>query len=261
MERRATSGYIFLGTAIRYLIGAVEGTPIYSEGALLSNLQELLRRLEIYEFYVTKRVAHQLLDLCKKWESEHEDHKGDDEWSQSRILTGEEASLLGDQARIVRETVLAESSGKVAFIATDKRYTVEKLLDDMGSLFGEGVFLNLTDIARYDFIEGGKALAFELPTSAAFHFLRGTEETLRAFYLQVVKRDRIKEPRMWGPMVSHLRTKKKPVPVLLLDNLDSLRSNFRNPTQHPEKVYDLDEAQDLLALAIDSINRMVRYSP
>ena len=103
-------------------------------------------------------------------------------------------------------------------------------------------------------------LAFELPTAAAFHFLRGTEEALRDFYLKSVKRDRIKEPRMWGPIVSHLRTRKKPPPALLLDNLDSLRSNFRNPTQHPEKVFDLDEAQDLLALAIDSINRMSRYS-
>lgn len=261
MEKRATSGYIYLGTAIRYLVGIHQGAPVHGDGAVADNIRGLLDRLETYEFHVARRVAREIEDLGIKWELELADHEGDDEWSHSRVLSADEASVLGDRARIVRETVLAEASGKIAFIATDKRYTVQKLLEDVGSLFGEGIFDGLSDIAKFDFIEGGKALAYELPTAAAFHILRGTEASLRDFYVRVVKRDRIKEPRMWGPIVSDLRGKRKAPPALLLDNLDSLRANFRNPTQHPEKVYDLDEAQDLLALAIDSINRMARFTP
>lgn len=122
-----------------------------------------------------------------------------------------------------------------------------------------GVYDALPDLAKYDLEEGGKAIAFDLPTAAAFHLLRGTEGVLRDFYCRVVRRDRISEPRMWAAMVNGMRGKRNAPSDLLLGNLDSLRSNFRNPTQHPEKTYDADEVQDLLALAIDSINRMHRH--
>ena len=44
----------------------------------------------------------------------------------------------------------------------------------------------------------------------------------------------------------------------LLENLDLIRRSFRNPTAHPEKSYDIDEAQDLFGLCIDVVNRMAR---
>lgn len=44
----------------------------------------------------------------------------------------------------------------------------------------------------------------------------------------------------------------------LLDNLDNIRVSFRNPTQHPEKRYDIDEAQDLFNLCIEVVNRMAK---
>ena len=39
--------------------------------------------------------------------------------------------------------------------------------------------------------------------------------------------------------------------------LDHIRSNFRNPTDHPEKIYDIEEVQDLLNVRCDAISRMV----
>ena len=42
----------------------------------------------------------------------------------------------------------------------------------------------------------------------------------------------------------------------LTHSLDGLRRHFRNPTQHPDKVYDVDEAQDLFAACLDATNRM-----
>ena len=50
---------------------------------------------------------------------------------------------------------------------------------------------------------------------------------------------------MWGPMVDSLRKRKTRVSKPLLDNLDNIRYSFRNPTQHPEKTYDIEEVQDL----------------
>jgi hypothetical protein len=259
MEKRRTSGYIYLGTVIRYLIDARPGIPIHHEGSIVENLLGLRGKLNEYEFFVTERVAEPLWRQLSDWEKELSEHESEEGWAGTRVLTEAEGMKLRETSRLVRETALAEAAGKTAFIASDKRYTVEKLLEDIGSLFGNGVFNQLPELARFDFAEGGKALAYELPTSAAFHFLRATEAVLRDFYCQVVKRDRISEPRMWAGMVRDMRGKRRAPSELLLDNLDSLRSHFRNPTQHPEKTYDLDETQDLLALAIDSVNRMVRH--
>lgn len=63
---------------------------------------------------------------------------------------------------------------------------------------------------------------------------------------------------MWGPMVTHLKKRKaKPIPpATLLNNLDNIRVSFRNPTQHPEKIYDIQEVQDLFGLCVDVVNRM-----
>ncbi|MBI5022232.1 MAG: hypothetical protein HZB59_12415 [Ignavibacteriales bacterium] len=47
----------------------------------------------------------------------------------------------------------------------------------------------------------------------------------------------------------------------LLSNLDDIRITFRNPTQHPEKVYDIDEVQDLLGRCIDVVSRIARELP
>ena len=63
---------------------------------------------------------------------------------------------------------------------------------------------------------------------------------------------------MWGDIVSDLRKQKRPPSKPLMDNLDNIRVNFRNPTQHPDARYDLDEAQDLLAVCIEVVNRMMK---
>lgn len=99
-------------------------------------------------------------------------------------------------------------------------------------------------------------MAFERPTAAAFHLLRATEGVLRHFYCSVVKRNRI-DPLLWGPIITALRDRRKPPAASLLANLDNIRVSFRNPTQHPEKIYDIHEVQDLFGLCIEVINRMV----
>ncbi len=63
---------------------------------------------------------------------------------------------------------------------------------------------------------------------------------------------------MWGPMIISLRKRKKSRPPdVLLNNLDNIRVSFRNPTQHPEKIYDIQEAQDLFGLCVDVVSRMI----
>ena len=151
----------------------------------------------------------------------------------------------------------AELQGLHAFVPKPKRLDLDKLLESIDDLFSPRTFDALPEIARYDFSYAGKCIAYELSTAAAFHILRGTEAVLRKYYEAMVKQKRIKS-RNWGPIVNDLRARKATAQHKVLNNhLDNIRASFRNPTQHPEKVYDIHEVQDLFSLCVDVVNRMV----
>lgn len=248
MERQGTSQYVDLGLTIRYLIDVNEGQPIRGRGRVLHNLEYLLGQIDDLGLAVTQRLAvrNRVLELHREFK-----RAGDEDKLSQDQRTRLEALMLQ-----VREVVLAETEGKVAFVVSDMRWDVEKLLDDPAALFAPGVFVRLPEFAQHDYREAALCVAFARPTAAAFHLMRGTESILRAFYCSEVKRNRVKQ--LWGPMVEHLRARSKPPPKPLLDQLDAMRVNFRNPTQHPDAIYDIQEAQDLLGLAIDVANRINR---
>jgi len=249
MESRSISDYVVLGGVLRYLLHAQQGWPVHPENYVLPNIKMLLGLLEKFELTVSQRAAWQLVQLRDELAESASDAK----------LTAEQASRLTEIMNTVEKTLLAETGGKVAFIVVDKRYDVNKLLSDVPALLAPGVFHSLPDIAQYDLMEAGKCIAFERPTAAAFHLLRGTEAMLRLLYCATVKKERVK-PLCWGPMVESLRKRKtKPPPAALLDNLDNIRRSFRNPTQHPEKIYDIQEVQDLFGLCVDALDRMVSF--
>lgn len=260
LEAKSIEGYIYIGTAIRFLIDSTESRQLDGEGALYENYVSLRKRCYAYGMPVTGRaIDNELGPLFDKLEDEHDGVDLLDEQEEPIRLDSKQIGELKHAAFRVRSTLMSEAAGVKAYIAREKRYTVDKLLSNVASLMAPGVFGRLPTVAQYDFGEAGRCIAFEAPTAAAFHLMRGTEDVLRWFYCGIVKRNRRK--LMWGPMVEHLKQRRSPPPQVLLNNLDNLRVSFRNPTQHPEKIYDIEEAQDLLALSIDVVNRMIRHLP
>ncbi len=157
----------------------------------------------------------------------------------------------------IRKTLEVELAGFTAFVVTPKILDTGKLLNNVPSLLRPNVFSDLPEIAQHDLSEAGKCIAFERPTAAAFHLLRGTESVLRNFYCILIHQKRIPPPLMWANMVIDLRKRPKTkMHVTLYNNLDNIRLSYRNPTQHPEKTYDINEAQDLWSLCVEAINRM-----
>jgi hypothetical protein len=78
-------------------------------------------------------------------------------------------------------------------------------------------------------------------------------------YFHFKKSKRIKKP-MWGPMTDELRKKIGGKPdLVILDTLDVIRKSYRNPTQHPETIYDIESGQDLFGLCLDILNKMTQY--
>lgn len=174
-------------------------------------------------------------------------------------LTDADASEIRVRMGEVRVTLQAEASASVIYRTSERRYDATKLMGEVDRLFAPGVFAGMSEIAKYDFGEAGRALAFGLPTAVAFHLLRGTEEVLRAYYRSWIRRGRM-TTLVWGLMVSALRALpgRRTPDMTCLNHLDNIRVAFRNPTDHPEKIYDIGEAEDLFGLCIEVTNRMVR---
>lgn len=248
MQAKPISRYIYFGTVFRYLQNVNAEDTIYTKKHVLNHIEKVFSLLKEFKLPVTERAANELYHFKNDMKSETFNDDDNLSTDQSKELK----KIMND----IEKTLIAESRGNVAYIVSDKRYDVNKLLSNISELMAPDVFQSLPEIAQYDFNESGKCIAFGLPTSAAFHLLRGTEAVLRDYYCYVYKRNR--GSMMWGSITGHLRKRKSPPipPEVLLNNLDNIRHSFRNPTQHPDKIYDIQEVQDLFGLCIDVVNRM-----
>lgn len=249
MISKPITSYIVFGTQLRYLIDVSHyGSVTFdSKDGVSDNITRFLSGLEEFNLKVTFRAAQKLKNFKEKIESKGKGY----------TLSYEEQVELVQIVTTLRETLYAEASGLVEYVVTEKRIDVNKLLNNVSGLMAPGVFDLLSEQAKLDFVEAGKCIAFERATAAAFHLLRGTESELRVFYKKEVLRGRIASD-LWGNLTDDLRKKKNAPPKSLLDNLDNIRFNFRNPTQHPEKNYDIHEVQDLFSLCVDVISRMIK---
>lgn len=238
--------YWQFGTSFRYLQDAGEGYTIHGPSVIIGNLDAFFKKLDELNLRVTIRAAKDLRKLLDELKATPSDSK----------LDAAQARKLNSTVKALRQTLEAELMGVNAYVVSPKRIEVERLVGEPASLFAPAVFSELSEIAQYDIIEAAKCIAFERPTAAAFHLMRATEETLRNYYCHFVKRDRL-DPMLWGPVVLALKNHRKAKTHDALNrNLDNIRISFRNPTQHPEKVYDIHEVQDLWGLCVDAINRM-----
>lgn len=246
MQKITPLRYWHFGTCIRFLQDAGVGYGVKGTGLILENVDTCLTQIKELNLQVTDRACSELKVLRAELFACADDAK----------LSGEQKTKLTTQVSNVRLTLQAELQGFSAYVVAPKRLDVQRLLDNVPSLLAPGAFDELSEIAKFDLNEAGKCIAFERPTAAAFHLMRATEEVLRCYYRHFVKRDRL-SPMLWFPMVkalqSHRLAKKNEI---LHKNLDNIRVSFRNPTQHPEKTYDIQEVQDLWGLCIDAIGRM-----
>ena len=254
MERRSLFHYYWFGTCVRYLQDATIGKRLGADdpaaGGIRYNIKQLLQGFANFNLQVTLRAARPLQAMADEWHALPDDH----------ALSAEEAKRLSREVTTLRHTLEAEIEGFAAYLATPKRFSETALADDASQLFAPGIFSRLPAIARFDIKEAGRCILFELPTAAGFHLMRATEAALREFYCAIAKQKRVE--LMWGPMVRDLRTRRKATPyATLLDHLDHIRTSFRNPTQHPDKIYDIHEIQDFLGVVVDVLSRMAIVLP
>lgn len=249
MEKKSIRGYFFFGTAVRYLQDVAAGISIFKPGYILDNINSCLEELDNLGLTVTKVASWELIQFRDELAKISD---------KNSILSEEQSQKLNEICHKLRHTLEAELQTHEAFIVTPKRFDTDKLLYDIGSLMSPGIFSSLPEITQYDLIEAGKCVAFEIPTAAAFHLLRATEAVLRHFYCTLILTKRVPN-LLWGDIVQDLRSRQKTKRhTTLYNNLDNIRYSYRNPTQHPDAIYDIHEVQDLLPLCLEAISRMTR---
>jgi hypothetical protein len=172
MESRPIYDYIFLGTALQYLQDCQSGSRVRDNDGTgpytLEHLALFLSELDRFGLRVTAASAWQLREIQAELAT-----------IETKTLTVDEAQRLQDAIHLVRHTLEAEAQITRAFVVTEKRIEVGKLLDDVGALMPPSIFAKTSALAQHDLSAAGRAIAFELPTAAAFHVLRATEDVLR----------------------------------------------------------------------------------
>lgn len=249
MLETAVYDYYAFGYNYNLLRNYKVGRPIHGTNldSLESSMRQFFRKLNELDLRVTEKAADPLMDIVLEALDQPEGATVDD------ALAGR----IREAIERMDATLDAELKLTSAYILTRKRFATPDLIKTPGNLLGTGMYELLPEISQFDFASGCRCVALEQPTAAAFHLMRAVEGVLRFYYCKVVKRGRVKK-QMWHEVVQHLGRRNDAPPRTLLDSLDNIRANFRNPTQHPEARYNLDEAQDLLALSAEVINRMVR---
>lgn len=253
MKRKTIFSYFAFGYNYRLLRTMDEGDSIHGDSnSTASRIDELFSWLDEHDLKVTKGVAWDLQQIRTELDSLPTEAK----------LTKELIRKVKDAVTKLDATLDAELQLRDAYIITPKRYDVERLMDRPSELLAKDVFRRLSDKAKRDFSLGCQCIAFTQPTSAAFHFLRATEEMLRELYCSLVPKKNRPVVLLWAPMVEAMRAKRGKKPKgELLDHLDLIRRNYRNPTQHPELFYDLDGAQDLLSNCASALNMICAVLP
>ena len=241
--------YFAIGYDYRFLLehgGA--GIPVRGPShSLLSRLKNFYELLDDLDLQVTKQASNKLRIAILSTKTLPKDAKVDESL----------AKKIKEAMTELDKTLDAELKLRTAYIVTPKRFDLNHLLHNPGNLFATSVFKKLPPICQYDFTEACLCIAFGRSTAAVFHILRGTEGVLRHYYYSIVKRQRI-ESLLWHHIIVHLRKRRDAPKKSLLDNLDNLRFNYRNPTQHPEARFDMDDAQDILSISIDVVNQMIK---
>ncbi|MFG0605565.1 hypothetical protein ACF8CX_07490 [Vibrio mimicus] len=238
MKEAEIYSYYAFGFNYRYLRAGLEGK---TNKEVYDDITSEIKGLELQ---VTLQVISELEDIVEMLAT----LPGDDVIDSS---TAKKIKSILDKSDA---TLDAELQLRKVLYITPKRFNQTMLLHEPHKLLAKNAWDAISQNARVDFASATSCIAMNQSTASAFHLMRSVEEMVKQLYFSYVKQKRMANP-MWGPIIQKLTTKNNPKPdSVLIESLDMIRKNYRNPTQHPDKYYSIDEAQDLLHHSIVVMN-------
>jgi hypothetical protein len=155
-----------------------------------------------------------------------------------------------------------ETQGLDVFSIKQKQaYSMTTLIERGEDVLPESIQWAISEFTRNEIREGTKCIAFDLPTAAGFHLLRGLESALRDYYdylsayTERPKNKHGKDVPMgdYVSAIEKLGAHEKVVSVLR-----QIKTLHRDPHMHPEALFDMDGAIMLLGIVTSAIWAMFK---
>jgi hypothetical protein len=160
------------------------------------------------------------------------------------------------QAAIRFETILAAelSNSDTYWVSPKATHKTSMLLRSARSILPESILQRVPEAAD-DFDEAGRCWLFDNYTAVGFHLMRATDAVMRRYYRTTVGVEPKLKFRNWGAYVKNLRNCPR-ADQKIVNFLDQIRDNYRNPILHPEQNLTADDAQILFGVCVSVISMM-----
>jgi hypothetical protein len=159
------------------------------------------------------------------------------------------------------ETVLSNEMPGLAtyYVSTKGIYSTDDLISHADLQIPESLRSLIEAKAVEDIQQAGKCLAYEVSTASAFHMWRAVETVMCTYFKHLSEGKSFEAAgvqRNWGAYIKALNDKGADTRITIF--LDHIRSEYRNPQNHPSETVDLEEAFTLFGVATSAITQMAK---
>lgn len=156
------------------------------------------------------------------------------------------------------ETVLDEEIKSAPIFCLERigNLSTDNLLDGASKGYAPDVLGVLLSNCIFEIDEAGRCLAYERATASGFHILRAVEISIKQ-YLTLIP-GFIMPPlnrQNWGAFISLLKDNGASKNVI--DTLQNIKDNYRNPLMHPEDTLEMRESISLFSICQGMIEVLV----
>ena len=204
------------------------------------------------ELKVCRAGAKAFLDAVDKVEKWSNTVESSEDWTKQDPSTDLMFQQIIDKAKNF-ETVLSEELQTLSSYYASRKgiYSISDLIDQAEKIFLPSMLEKFSKSVVQDIKQGGRCLAFDIPTACGFHMLRATEAVLHEYYISVCRSESKKKLSNWSAYISalsklsgeanveeNIKTHVKKIVALL----QQIKDQDRNLIMHPEVVLTADEA-------------------
>jgi hypothetical protein len=153
MKRIRLSGLISLGQSARFLLDVKEGWRFHGDSWIIANAERVLSHLEHLKFRVTVEAAHDLREILTEFKA----------YPAESRASAADRKRLNEIMQTLRATMKAESRTLHAYLLSEKRLGVEKLVERPELFLSGTTFSRLPRVAKLDIREAASVSRLNCP--------------------------------------------------------------------------------------------------
>ncbi len=234
------------GLSIRYLQACNYIVPfVKGETYIISALEDVKRPFEkLNDIDSVKSIQDQIDGLNKKYK-------------EGEAIKEADVMSLKNKVTLWRDRlIILLRKEKIVGIPKDCILNLEMLMEGVNNFFQERYWNKFSDIVKADLTEGAFCILVGASTAASIILFRAVEGILREYYLAKTGNEISGENFIdWDRIIQELRALPRKNQGLL-DHLNYLRLNLRNPAAHPDKIFLKKESEVLFSMVIHTLEEI-----